>query len=169
MGLVQQAAYIAGDAIPSTTSVRTSGTTNPYPGVQRTEVVPISYKRAAEREVSVQPPTKKLAILDSPAVPAAAAPPTPELTHHTRSRKGVGICEGFQSGQCTITNANNTCPKDGTSLHICSICRRTGHGSSNPRCFTANPAPQPAGDARGRGAGRGAGRRRGRGGKGGKQ
>ena len=115
--------YVGGDALTSQ-GAKTHGTAiNPYPGTMRTDTVPIHFGAKRQQQHldnphANQPPLKvpKLAILDTADVDV--------------SRRGKALCPGFQTGACVRCNtATNLCSVDGTSLHICSICRRPGHGA----------------------------------------
>ena len=155
-GLIRMAQVIGGDALVSQ-GAASSGSNNPAPGVMRSDVVPITgHKRPITFEVDTGTRVKqpRLAITDGPAV---GAPPPPPAAFEV-SRRGTRICEGYQTGACTITTRGK-CAADGISLHICSICRQTGHGAHYPHCPRLGGAVQ--GQDRGRG---GRGRRRGRGG-----
>ena len=103
-----------------------------------------------------------------PPPPAAPGPPRVRNEWHATTRKGTGICEGYQTGACTEHGLNRICSRDNVSVHVCAVCRRYGHGAQFPRCLTMHPeaAAAPGGAGAGRGAGRGRGRGRAKGGKG---
>ena len=164
MGLKKMSAYIGGDALTAHGNATTSlPSHSPHPGVMRTETVPLHFKGNDETQshppVHQEPRTKapKLALLDAPAT-------HPGVVAYTRKNKG--ICAGFQDGFCSHTGNGNSCGRDGSVLHICSLCRMPGHGAN--RCSgkqDANPNP---GKAKGGGKNAWQKRRGRKGGKGGK-
>ena len=151
-----------------------------YPGTVRHEVVPIRYMKRPRQQYDDEPPRKQKQ--PRTATPAVAHPPPPAPVGpprarngdwYTTTRRGTGICEGYQTGTCTQHGLNRICTRDGVSVHVCAICRRYGHGAQFPRCLTKHPeAPAaaagapPGGAGAGRGAGNGRGRGRARAGKG---
>ena len=134
-GMTPMAAFIGGDALTSSTTGSVSGgAVNPYPGTQRTEVVPMRPKRYREEDVATPRGGRP---------PAASAPPVPsppsgaDPRNTILSRKGKSVCAGFQDGSCAHLNSQGYCAVDGVSLHICSICKRAGHNAET--CWS-NPA-----------------------------
>lgn len=62
------------------------------------------------------------------------------------NRKGVMLCEGFQTGTCTAKiRGTEKCAADPSKVHQCSKCLSTAHGSQHPQLCSKTPAPPPPG------------------------
>ena len=160
MKLASMGQFLGGDALTTTTmgALTSAGPRNPFPGTQRTETVPYRGKRTAEDTPPLT--NKRLALTDAPPVPTT--PLSTGVDRPLLSRKGKEICKGFNAGTCMHMNGNGYCSADGSSLHICSICRKAGHSAQNHDEATAAPAVtggQPKGGGKGK-----KNRRRGKGG-----
>ena len=72
--------------------------------------------------------------------PAVNVPPVPrahpdggsrqQMQQATVNRKGTPLCEGFQTGRCNKSNANNhRCSVEPSKVHQCAVCLDTSHGA----------------------------------------
>ena len=73
--------------------------------------------------------------LAQPVAPAGLAART-EAAHNVgedgryiTNRKHVKLCEGFQDGSCTESDATKHCARDKSNIHQCSICLSDTHGA----------------------------------------
>eukprot|EP00971_Amphidinium_carterae_P188023 3732033-Amphidinium_carterae.1 len=74
---------------------------------------------------------------------------------HLANRKGVPLCQEFQTGLCTdlATGTLMICAKDRTKLHQCGRCLRPGHGAAS--CSEKSGGSGGSAKAKGRDAGQG--------------
>ena len=46
----------------------------------------------------------------------------------THNRRGLGLCQPFQRGECGASGPNAVCPRDQSLRHQCARCLQLGHG-----------------------------------------
>ena len=100
-----------------------------------------------------------------PSTPSSAARPQkrqrgPDIREHkvgddglfTHNRKGMELCRGFQTGDCTEKDARGNCIKSSSRKHQCAKCLSELHGSS--ACHVDAPKPPRANHGKSKGKGR---------------
>ena len=98
----------------STSRLRPVPRTAPTP-TTTTRKRPMPQKHESDNEVDLQ-----------------ALPPAGAVGLHTCNQNGVGLCKGFQVGQCLKMDRMSRCARDGTSADQCARCLDNGHGAHFP-------------------------------------